>query len=160
MDERHNSVRDWLAAFIHRALGNQAGVTIEQRVPKWALAGWQAGGGPPDVPYTHLGRRVFVDTAVVAVATTCGVRRHARAGRDGAAAASEEDSKRVRYPGPDLRPFVVEAHGRLGLDAAAFLHEIAPTDPSERSAFIGEALQELSVVVQRANAELLLRAVG
>ena len=156
MEERHNSVRDWLAALIRMALGNQAGVTTEQIVPRWARArdGKQE-EARLDVTYTHLG----VDTAVVAVATTCGVRRHARAGRDGAAAASEEDSKRVRYPGPDLRPFVVEAHGRLGLDAAAFLREIAPTDPSERSAFIGEAWQELSVVVQRANAELLVRAV-
>ena len=82
----------------------------------------------------------------------------ARAARSGAAAASMEDTKRRRYPGPNLIPFVVEAMGRPGDDAVALLRSFAPADPSERSVVLGSAWQALSVLIQMENAELLLSA--
>ncbi len=85
-------------------------------------------------------------------------RRRARAARDGAAAAQEADAKRVRYPGPGLWPFVIEALGRPSAEAAALLRALAPQDPAERSAVLSSAWQELSVLLQTENAENLLAA--
>ena len=77
---------------------------------------------------------------------------------DGAAASREEDVKRARYPGPLLRPFVVEAHGRPGETAMSFLRDFAPSDPEVRSKVLADAWQSLSVVLQTANAEIALSA--
>ena len=83
-----------------------------------------------------------------------------RAARDGAAAARAEDGKRLRYPGPDLVPFAVEALGRPGAEAVALLRSLAPTEPEERSKALGAAWQSLAVILQIENAELLLSAAG
>jgi hypothetical protein len=111
-----------------------------------------------DVVFLQGGRRVFVDLAFVTARSRNGALLRSNAARDGAAAEREEDDKRRRYPGPDLRPFVVEALGRMGEDASALLRDLAPTEATERSSFIARARRELSVLVQKANAELLLRA--
>jgi hypothetical protein len=103
---------------------------------------------------------VFVDLAFVTARSRNPTALRAQASRDGAAAEREEDDKRRRYPGPDLRPFVVEALGRMGDDAAALLRDVAPLDPTERSVFLARARRELSVLLQKANADLLLRAEG
>ena len=66
----------------------------------------------------------------------------------------------MRYPGPDLVPFAVEALGRPGRDAVAFLRSLAPPDPETRSVVLGAAWQALSVALQVGNAELLLSAAG
>jgi hypothetical protein len=146
---------------IRKAYGPWVAVDTEKVVPKWhRIRNGVAEEAVLYISYVHGGRRVYVDVAVVTVMTTDGCRRGARAARDGAAAAAEEDDKRRRYPGPVVRPFVLEAHGRLGEDAMAFLRELAPQDASERSAFIGGALQELSVFLRTANAELLLQSTG
>ena len=68
--------------------------------------------------------------------------RGQRAARDGAAAASEENDKRRRYPGPDLVPFVVEAGGRLGESAEALLRSVAPKDPEERQSVARNTFKE------------------
>ena len=69
-----------------------------------------------------------------------------------------EDRKRVRYPGPALVPFVVEALGCCGPAASALLKSLAPADPEERSVVLEAAQQSLSVLVQTGNAELMLAA--
>ena len=66
----------------------------------------------------------------------------------------------VRYPGPDLVPFAVEALGRPGKGAVAFLRSLAPADPELRSAALGSSWQALSATLQVENAELLLSAAG
>ena len=103
---------------------------------------------------------VWVDGAVVAAITVTADFRRSRAARDGAAAAREEDSKRARYLGPRLQPFVLEALGRPGGDAKAFLRSLAPAEPNERAEVLADAWQALSVVLQTANAENLLSAEG
>ena len=105
------------------------------------------------------GRRTYLDVAFTDAATTCKQTLLARAKQDGAAARAKEDKKRERYPGPDLTPFVVEAFGRLGGTADAFLRSVAPRDPELRSKVLGAARQTLSVLLQTGNAELLLSAV-
>ena len=105
------------------------------------------------------GRRVYVDVAVTDVATNDVHKFRARASRDGAAAADKEDRKWLRYPGPDLTLFVVQALGRMGSGANALLRSFAPTDPTEHSVVLGAARQSLSALVKMGNAELVLSAI-
>ena len=164
VDHRHDRIRDWLAGLI-RDLTGQAAV-IEQFVPKWDRV--VRVDGPDtierarlDVVFTNRhGQRVYLDVVVPTAGTTNTEMARARAKRDGAAAARAADGKRVRYPGPDLVPFAVEALGRPGKDAVSFLRSLAPADPELRSAVLGSAWQALSVALQVENAELLLSAAG
>ena len=71
-----------------------------------------------------------------------------------------EDSKRVRYPGAALVPFVLETLGRPGESAEALLRTLAPTDPEERPKAIGAAWQSISAIIQMANADDQLSAEG
>jgi len=156
---RHDRIRDWLAAWVEEVTNRTA--LTEQFVPKWDRQDkkGQMIRAKLDVCFDDAqGRRVYVDVAVTDAATTCAQALRARAKRDGAAASEEEDEKRGRYPGPDLTPFVVEALGRLGDSADAFLRSLAPRDPEERSRVLRAARQTLSVLVQIGNAELLLSA--
>ena len=105
------------------------------------------------------GWRVYVDVAITDAATRDVYKLRSRAARDGVAAADKEDRKRIRYPGPDLTPFVVEALGRMGSGADALLRSVAPTDATERSVVLGAARQSLSTLVQMGNAELVLSAI-
>jgi hypothetical protein len=157
---RHDGARDWLAGLVGKSLGREAAAACEQYVPRWdrTKADGSVERARLDVVYLHGGRRVFVDLAFVTARSRNGAAMRSQAARDGAAAEREEDDKRRRYPGPDLRPFVVESLGRMGEDASALLRDLAPTDPVERSAFMARARRELYVLLQKANAELLLRA--
>ena len=105
----------------------------------------------------------FVDVAVVNAVTMDRTRnaRHARAA--GKAAAEQEEVKRKRYPPEkyehvELVPFVVEARGRLGAEVLPFLRQHAPAEEPLRSAVLARATRELSVIVQRGLASLLLAA--
>ena len=112
-----------------------------------------------DVAFLDIqARAVYADVAIVAASTVCGPTRRIRAARDGAAAAKAEDGKRLRYPSPNLLPFVVEVLGRPGEDAVALLRSFAPTDPDERSRVLGIAWQTLCVIIQTEHAEQLLSA--
>ena len=103
-------------------------------------------------------QRAYIDVCVPAAFSTCPELLRARAARDGAAAGRAEDGKRLRYPGPDLVPFAVEALGRPGADAVALLRACAPEDPADRSQVLGSAWQSLSALLQTQNAELLMAA--
>ena len=163
-DRRHNRIRDWLARIIHALTGQDA--VIEQLVPKWDRI--VKVNGTDTLEHARLdvaflngrGQRVYLDVVVPTAGTTNPETARSRAARDGAAAARAADGKRVRYPGPDLVPFAIEALGRPGRDASAFLRSLAPSDPGSRSAALGSAWQSLSVVLQTGNAELLLSAAG
>jgi hypothetical protein len=161
---RHDRIRDWLADTIGELTGQAT--TIEQFVPKWDRV-VQVNGtnnierARLDVVFTNLhGQRTYLDVVVPTAGTTNPETARSRAAKDGAAAARAADGKRVRYPGPDLVPFAVEALGRPGKDAVSFLRSLAPADPELRSAALGSAWQALSVVLQMENAELLLAAAG
>ena len=164
VDRRHDRIRDWLAGAIRSLTGQVA--TTEQFVPKWDRV-VRANGTDTierarlDVAFLNgRGQRVYLDVVVPTAATTNAETARSRAARDGAAAARAADGKRVRYPGPDLVPFAIEALGRPGRDALAFLRSLAPSEPEARSAVLGSAWQSLSAVLQTGNAELLLSAAG
>ena len=164
MDNRHNRIRDWLANLVAALTGQTT--LIEQLVPRWDRTVRVNGTdtiehAKLDVVFTnHHGQRTYVDVVVPTAGSTNPEIRRSRAVRDGAAAARAEDGKRVRYPGPDLVPFAVEALGQPGKDATAFLRSLAPADPELRSATLGSAWQALSVLLQMENADLALSAAG
>jgi hypothetical protein len=156
---RHDGVRDWLAGWI-AAMSSQT-VSTEQFVPTWDKV--REDGtilrARLDVVFQDTqARTAYADIAIVAASSVCSSLKRARAARDGAAAARAEDGKRMRYPGPNLVPFVIELLGRPGADAIALLRSFAPRDPMERSEALGKAWQALSVQIQIAHAEQLLSA--
>ena len=155
---RHDRVRDWLAKWISDVMGKD--VLTEQFVPRWDRPGanGEVRRARLDVAFDDAhARRVYLDVAVVDPATADQHELRQRAARDGAAAAREEDNKRVRYPGPDLTPFVVEALGRFGDSADAFLRAMVPKG-DDRAQALRKARQSISVLIQLANAELILSA--
>jgi hypothetical protein len=147
VEHRHNHIRDWLADTIGVLTGHAA--TTEQYVPKWDREVLVNGATAIehvrlDVVFTnHHGQRVYLDVVVPTAGATNPEMARSRAERDGAAAARAADGKRVRYPGPDLVPFAVEALGRPGKDAVSFLRSLAPADPEQRSVVLGSAWQAL-----------------
>ena len=154
---RHDRMRDWLAARITQVMGRTA--LTEQLVLKWGRPNKEEEiiRARFDVAYNDAqGRRMYIDVEVTDAATLDAHELRTRAVRDGAAAAREEDRKRLRYPGPDLVPFVIEAMGRPGDSADALLRSLAPRDLTERSRVLGAARQSLSVLLQMGNAELIL----
>ena len=70
----------------------------------------------------------------------------------------EEDAKHLRYPVPELTPFVLETLGRMGRSADAFLRSMVPKSMENRPLALGQARQSLSVFLQTGNAELILSA--
>ena len=156
---RHDNIRDWLAKWITEITGRST--LTEQFVPQWDRTnrGGDLVRARLDVCFNDpQGRRVYLDVAVTDPATSCVHERRQRAARNGAAAAREEDSKRLRYPGPDLTPFVLESFGRLGPSADAFLRSVVPKDADNRAVLLGQARQTLAVLVQMSTAELILSA--
>ena len=150
-------MRDWLAKWISNVTG-KASLT-EQFVPRWdrVNAQGQLERARLDVVFADAqGRQVYLDVAVTDPATTCVQEQRRRARRNGAAALREEDAKRIRYPGPELTPFVIETFGRLGASADAFLRSVVPKGTDHRARLLGQAPQSLSVLLQTGNAELVL----
>ena len=101
---------------------------------------------------------MYADIAIVAASIACPTLQRVRAARSGASAEKAEDGKRLRYPGPNLAPFVVEVLGKPGQDAISQFRFFAPTGRQERSKVLGAAWQTLSVILQIAHAEQLLSA--
>ena len=131
-----DELRDALARLAAESTGRP--VDTEQFVPHWD----RVDEGTGEVEHARLdvtmtdgaGRRFYVDVTVTDAATTSPEYRRRRATHDGVAAARAEDTKRIRYPGPALVPFALEALGRLGECAISFLRFLAPpTDPHARS---------------------------
>ena len=162
---KHNRIRDWLAALLAEWTGRPT--STEQQVPKWdrwirdsrVAGGWRIEAARLDVSFVDKhGRRVFVDVSVTDAASDDKERVRRRARADGVAADAQEDVKRLRYPGADMIPFVVEALGRPGESAIGLLRAQAPTDDAERSRALGQAWQALSVILQEELAESILTA--
>ena len=159
--EKHDKIRNWLAKWLSDTTGRPT--KIEQIVARWAR---QRPDGSIeearlDVSFIDAsGRRAYVDVSIVAASTVDRERQRRRAECDGEAARAMEDTKRLRYPGADLVPFVIETLGRPGESAKSFLRAMAPADPEERSTVLGAAWQSISAIIQVANAEALLTAEG
>ena len=153
---RHDRIRDWLAKWVGGMIGREA--LTEQFVPQWDR--YRDGileRARLDVVYDNVqGRRVHVDVAIVEASTANLHDQRQRAAKDGVAASSHEDTKRRRYPGPSLVPFVMESMGRLGEGTDAMLRALVPSDHPERAKVLCAARQSLSVLLQMGNAELIL----
>ena len=120
VDHRHNAVRDWLAQWLRSVSGQR--ILEEQFVPKWDRVVRR--GNEDVIERARLdlvfadrqGRRTYADIVIPTASSDTPELVRSRAARDGAAAARAEDGKRLRYPGPDLVPFAVEALGRPGTE--------------------------------------------
>ena len=157
--EEHAGVRDFLATYVADATGKPT--RTEQVVPTWARVkrNGETEEAGLDVAFVDgRGRRAYIDVAVVTASTPDQERLRRRARDGGAAAAAHEDVKRIRYPGPELVPFVVESLGRPGLAAQRLMRTLAPKDMAERGAVLGKAWQTLSVLMQTQLAERLITA--
>ena len=156
----HDRLRDWLSRWLAQWSGSPA--PTEQYVSEWTPDGPDAPGARLDVAFTDAsGRRAFADVAVPTATSSDPELLDQRAAEDGAAARQAEARKRVRYPAHQhpsaaLVPFVVEAHGRVGDDAAALLRSFVPLEC--RSEAMSDAYRTVSAIVQTRLAELLLSA--
>ena len=164
---RHDRLRD-RHANMHKDLTGHAAPT-EQRVPAWDRRHPRTGvlqEARLDIR-THdpsTGRPIFVDWAVTCVHSTYAPRRHARAERDGLAAAQMVDAKRDRYPpreGLDLVPMVFETGGRPSDEAVSFVRSYgANLDDAGRSEVLSRIWRDISRTLQQGNAEMILSALG
>ena len=156
--KRHDRIRDWLAGWIGRMLGQE--VLTEQYVSKWdrwkrdSRGEWVLERARLDVVYEGQAGRVYIDIAIVEAATASASASRQRAAGDGVAAAEEEDDKHRRYPGPDLVPFVLEAGGRLGEAAQSLIRSVTPRDLADRGREIASAKRTMSNLIQLGNAEV------
>jgi hypothetical protein len=163
---RHDSLRDFTAAFHPRVSGHVA--CKEQRVVAWDRVNPRTGileEARLDVATRDAasGRKIFVDACVTCAHSGYQPRQRVRAGKDGAAAADAVRGKRSRYPpsGGELVPLVFEAGGRPAEETVAFVRSWGlELDQAERSNVIRYAWQQYSTVLQSGNAEMILSANG
>ena len=107
-----------------------------------------------DVALTHPQHgQIFVDVSVVDAAFTNAPRDHWWA------LARRERAKHNRYPGNGLYPFVLDARGRWGREADAFVRTILNMIPQEQhSRAIQRCRSLVSRALQMAVADALLSA--
>ena len=79
---------------------------------------------------------------------------------DGKAATIAAEHKRTGYPLITVTPFIIEDHRRFGAEAIAFVKQVAPVDPAERTVAIRTLYHRLSSVLQRCAADAVLAAVN
>ena len=100
---------------------------------------------------------ILVDLTVVSALSQDALERGS-AQRAGVAAEAAARSKRAKYLGARMVPFVIEDHGRLGEDALALVRLLAPRRDTERSVAIRRLYQTLGCVLQRHAADAVLAA--
>ena len=101
----------------------------------------------------------WVDVAITAATTVCERSLAARAKIDGRAARDEEGIERSRYHGR-AQPFVLEAHGRPGPSAIAFVRAFSVDGDATASESAADAWAALSSVLQAGIARIELSAYG
>ena len=147
---RHDAGVRW----IHKWLGQgrtSAPPVLEQGLPDE--------DGRLDVVFQDDGRTYWLDFAVTNAGTNS--RRHVQtnARTDGAAARAEEGVKRWRYHGRAL-PMVMEAGGRPGASALAFIRAYAQEADEGFSVSASHAWASLSSIIQSRTAAGILAAWG
>ena len=150
---RHDRVVRWLAGWLGDGrVGSE--VLMEQVVPSA-----ECPDGRLDITFDANGRRVWIDVAVVTVATIDARHRARRPKVDGSAAQDEEVHKRSRYRSL-ATPFVIEALGRPGDKARGVIGAYARDWGQGQSADAASAWQSLSAIIQAESADHELRACG
>jgi len=174
---RHNAIRDWAARTYSACCGLPA--STEQRVPEWDLLHRDAATGNQwveeailDVATAHpqSGSRLFFDVVVATAFTTDARLLAQRARKPGLAAAAAAAAKRRRYAeaGAALWPLAFEAGGRPSDEAAAFVRQCGTAWAQDQAAEDGEPSpvrtgqlwRELSTLLHRGTADMLLGALG
>ena len=148
--ERHDRAVRWL----HRWLSKGRTSTppeMEQVLP--------SENGRLDVTFTQDGMPWWVDVAITTAPSACTRSQAARAKSDGRAARDEEQVKRSRYHNMAY-PFVLEAHGRAGPSALAFIRAFSADSCTGESESAAEAWATLSSISQSGTAWIELTAYG
>ncbi len=175
--QRHNSIRDRAARTYSRCCGQPA--ATEQRVPEWDLVHIDATTGTQrveeavlDVATAHAqsGTRLFFDVVVATAFTTDSRLLAQRARKGGLAAAAAAAAKRRRYAeaGAALWPLAWEAGGRPSDEASAFVRQCgvawardqAAEDGEPPPVRTGQLWRELSTLLHRGTADMILSALG
>ena len=144
-----------------RALQRLAGWLNQGRIHSPALCEQMCPdeAGRLDIAFHHDAKLWWVDVEVTsAVSTTERINIH-RAKHAGAAARDGEQQKRTRYSNRAI-PFVLEANGRPGQSAQAFIRRFASDAASGFNTSAADAWRDLSSVLQSSNAQLELSAYG
>ena len=115
--------------------------------------------GRLDITFVQDGVPRWVDVAITAASTMCERSLAARAKIDGRAARDEEGIKRSRYHGR-AQPFLLEAHGRPGPSAIAFVRAFSVDGDATASESAADAWAALSSVSQAGTARIELSAYG
>jgi hypothetical protein len=68
----------------------------------------------------------------------------------------EQDKRRKYNNHPNLHPFVMTTHGKLGHDAITLLRRMAPTNPETRSESLNTIYHDIATTLQHGNAESIL----
>ena len=148
--ERYDRIVRWLARWL--AEGRTSTLPeIEQVLP--------SENGRLDLTFVQDGRQWWVDVAVTSAPTTCARSQAARAKTDGRAARDEEAVKRNRYR-QMAHPFVMEAHGRPGPAAVAFMRGFAGDGATGASQSIADAWAALSSILQSGSAWIEMKSYG
>ena len=161
---------------IHCGTCNVGGYAIERhdRAVRW-LHQWLSQGRcstPPqmeqvlpseqgrlDITFMHDGVAQWIDVAITSVTSSCPRTRAVRSRKDGAAARAEEAVKRSRYRNR-AQPFVLEAHGRPGRSALAFVRAFAGEAAVGASESASDAWAALSSISQSGTAWIEMTAYG
>ena len=111
------------------------------------------------VAVDHAGQTVALDITVASPVTSSALAAGAAA-TAGAAARILEMVKRRKYSQIDVHPVAIETHGRLGQATRDLIKKLGRQLPArERPAHVARLLQDLACALQRASADLILKAV-
>ena len=148
--QRHDRVLRWLHRWLSQGRTSSPPL-IEQVLP--------SENGRLDITFVQEGVPRWVDVAITAATTVCERSLAARAKIDGRAARDEEAVKRSRYHGR-AQPFVLEAHGRPGPSAMAFVRAFSVDGDATASESAADAWAALSSVSQSGTARIEISAYG
>ena len=148
--KRHDRVLQWLAAWLNQGRIHSPAL-CEQLCPDEA--------GRLDIAFHHDAKLWWVDVEVTSAVNTVERVNIHRARHAGAAARDGEQQKRARYNNRAI-PFILEANGRPGQSAQAFIRRFAADAASGFSTSAADAWRDLSSVLQSGNAQLELSAYG
>ena len=166
---RHNRVAKAVGGLLQRWRG--ATPLFEQRVPTWdRLRRREEGNTDPqdqverailDVEYASEEGRRWIDVTVRHPAAGDNAAVRAACRRDGEATRRAERSKHQRYPGPQLTAFALEAPGRVGAEAKAWLlNEVRQLPPDTQTKELARAYRVVSCALQTEVVRQLRKAAG